>query len=74
MPRRFLIGLLAFTTVAGFASGFASVSRRHCRHHADWGWDHSRYGSSARPAPGTSAAPAPDVREHITPEPQSAQQ
>jgi hypothetical protein len=29
MPHRFLIALLAFGAIAGFASGFASLAHRH---------------------------------------------
>jgi hypothetical protein len=39
MPHRFLIALLAFGAIAGFASGFASLSHRHdWGHRADCGW------------------------------------
>jgi hypothetical protein len=53
MRRPFLIGLLAFGTIAGYSSGFASL-----RHHSacHWQCDRSSY-SDARPEPVTVTAP-----------------
>jgi hypothetical protein len=65
MPRRFLIGLLAFGAIGGFASGFASLSRHHhWRDDAGWGYP---CGSSARAAPGKAPAPAPESPQSAPP-------
>jgi hypothetical protein len=54
MRHRVLIVLLAFGTVAGYASGFASLSRRaHC--HGGW----SQRWSQARETPPPACAPCP---------------
>ncbi len=70
MRRRLLIALLALGTVGGYASGFASMARRHHSRCHGGGWDqrwdsrgprHSwdSYGPrGATPAPATPAAPA----------------
>jgi hypothetical protein len=63
MHRRALVALLAFGTIAGYASGFASLYRWH-RYGSPHG-GHCRHGqsSNAHPAPWApppaSQAPAP---------------
>lgn len=63
LPRKLLIGLLAFGTVAGFGSGFASLKyrmRHGCHRWNQENWSQSAY-VPARPhkVPDTFSAPAP---------------
>ncbi|HZA12847.1 MAG TPA: hypothetical protein VE618_00050 [Myxococcaceae bacterium] len=57
MPHRFLIALLAFGVIAGYASGFASLAHRHhWRHRAERGCVEER-GRSWAPPPAAPTAP-----------------
>lgn len=60
MRHRLLIALLAFGTVAGYASGFASLSRRARCHEWSHGWSQARATPppACAPCPGAEAPPA----------------
>lgn len=73
MRRFFLIPLLAFGTIAGFASGFHSL---HMRHHCGWhdDWQRSAYEQPLNAPPQQvnlqqAPAPAPVTVQQAAPAP-----
>lgn len=63
MRHRVLIALLAFGTVAGYASGFASLSRRaRCHSYSSWREARAAQPPACAPCPGAEAPPAAGPR------------
>ena len=70
MRRRALIALLAFGTLTGYASGFASLYRwhrygspygGHCRHGQSYKYQNNTHRSWAPPSGSQAQAPTPDA-------------
>lgn len=63
MRHRVIIALLAFGTVSGYASGFASLSRR-ARCHSSSSWRHAPAAppQACAPCPGGEAPPPASAR------------
>ena len=57
MRHKVLIALLAFGTVSGYASGFASLSRRARCHSSSWREARAAQPPACAPCPGAEAPP-----------------